>query len=110
VFPIVPPGAQPLPQHLVVVVDRVAEHVEVLHGAVDRRDLDGGDQPHPELRGGVGRVLHPIDRVVIAECEQLDAGGGCRLDHFARSQGSVRVARMALQVERRRVGAQGGVA
>ena len=43
---ILAPDAQAIAQHLIAVVDLIAEHVQILHVAVDRGDLDGRDNAH----------------------------------------------------------------
>ena len=105
-LPIPAPGPQPLAQHLVVVVDDVAEHVQILLVAVDRRDLDSGDDTNSCVGRRVERLLDAVDRVVVAQREQFDAGLGGGRDDVAGRQCPVRVERVALEVERGGIGAQ----
>jgi hypothetical protein len=78
------------------VVDAVAEHVEVLVGSVDRRDLGGGHHAHAvEGPGGQG-LVHARDRVVVGEREQLHARQGGVLHHLGGRQLAVGVQRMRL--------------
>ncbi len=100
------PGVQALAQRGIVVVDQVAQHVQVLLAAVDRGDLHRGNQPHAEAGGRLGGGLHPVDAVVVAQRQQLDAGLGGGGDHLPWLERAVGVQRVALQIEGRRIGAQ----
>ena len=72
------------------VVDAVAEDVEVLVVAVDGRQLGGGDDADRaagRVRGRQ-RLGDAVDRVVVAEREQLDARGGRAGDDLGRRAAS----------------------
>ena len=85
------------------VVDAVAEDMEVFVVAVDGRQLGGGDDANRAAGrvGGRQRLGDAVDRVVVAEREQLDARGGRAGDDLGRRQRAVRARRVRLQVERR---------
>ena len=85
----------------VAVVDAVAEDVEVLVGAVDRRDLGRGDDRTPCSRAGGERLVDAVDGVVVGQRQQLDAGGGGVGDDLGGRQLAVGVDGMGLEVERR---------
>ena len=56
-------------------VEQVAADVEVLALAVERRDLGGRDDGDAvEVVGDVQRLGDAVDRVVVGQREQLDAG------------------------------------
>ena len=63
---------QALAQERAAVVDPVAEHVQVLVRAVDRRDLGGRHHAHPVDGAGGQRLVDAVDRVVVGQREQLD--------------------------------------
>ena len=56
---------QALAQQRAAVVDPVAEHVQVLVLAVDRRDLGGRDDPDAVHGTGRERLVDTVDGVVI---------------------------------------------
>ena len=89
-----------------MVIDEVAEHVQVLLVAVDRGDLDGRNEADAQFRAGVQRLRDAVDGVVVAQREQLDARFRRGRDHPVRLEGSVRVERVALEVEGGPIGAQ----
>ena len=77
-------------QVLVGVVELVAEDVQVLVLAVDGGQLGGrAENAMPWSRGGGARLGHAVDRVVVGQREQLDAGGGRMRDHVGGRQGAV---------------------
>ena len=82
-------------------VDPVAEDVEVLVVAVDRRDLGGGHHPDAVHRTGGQGLVDPVDRVVVGQREQLHAGVRGVLHHLGGGQVTVRVERVRLQIEGR---------
>ena len=92
---------QALEQPRVVVVDPVAEHVQVLVGPVDRRDLGRRQQADAGCGRGRERLVDPVDGVVVGEREQLDAGGDRRRHDRPGLELAVGVARVRLQIERR---------
>ncbi len=92
--------AQPLCEHRVVMVDPVAEDVQVLVAAEHRGDLGGGDDRHAVLGAGRDRLVDAVDGVVVREGEQLDAGSRCVRDDLRGRQGPVGVQRMGLKLVR----------
>ena len=73
----------------VVVVDAVAEDVEVLALAVDRRELGRRARARrPCARAGRERLVDAVDRVMVGQREQLDArrGGRARPPRPARAR------------------------
>ena len=80
-------------------VDLVAEDVQVLVLAVDARELGGGREPDAVLARRGERLGHAGDRVVVAQREQLDAGGGGARHHLGGRQRAVGLRRVGLQVE-----------
>ncbi len=97
---------QALAQQRAAVVDPVAEHVQVLVLAVDRRDLRG--RHHADAVDGAGgeRLVDAVDGVVVGQGEQLDTGLRGVLHDLRSRKLPVRVDGVRLQVERR--GAHGG--
>jgi hypothetical protein len=87
---------QPLGQQRAAVVDPIAEHVQVLVVAVDGRDLGGGH--HPDAVDGTRGegLVHPVDRVVVGQREQLHTGRRGVFDHLGGRQLAVGVQRMRL--------------
>ena len=82
-------AAQPLEQQPIVVVDAVAEDVQVLVAGVDRRDLGRRQQRRSRARRRPReRLVDAVDGVVVAEREQLDAGRGGRGDEIAGTSSS----------------------
>ena len=77
-------------------VDPVAEHVQVLVVAVNRRDLGGGDHPDP-VHGARGeRLVDAVDGVVVGQRKQLHSGKGRVLHHLSSRQRSIGVERVRL--------------
>jgi hypothetical protein len=81
------------------VVDPVAEHVEVLVGAVHRRDLRGGHHAHAVEGAGGQRLVHAVDRVVVGQRQEAHARRGGVLDYLGGGELPVGVERMGLEVE-----------
>ena len=75
---------QRLEQARGVVVDEVAEHVEVLAVAVERGELDGGDHAEAVSRARLQRLVDAVHRVMVGERQQLHARVGGGRDHIAR--------------------------
>ena len=86
---------------LVRVVELVAEDVQVLVPAVDGGQLGGGREREAVAGGGVARLGHAVDRVVVRQRDELGAGGGRVGDHVGGRQGAVGMDRVRLQVEGR---------
>ena len=53
-------------------VDEITEHVQVAFAPPDRRDLDGGHDPHAHLLRRLEGLLDAADRVVVGQRQQLD--------------------------------------
>jgi hypothetical protein len=92
---------QALAEQRAPVVDPVAEDVQVLVVAVDRGDLRRGYHADPVHGAGGEGLVHAVDRVVVGQREQLDAGPGGVLHHLSGRQIAVRMERMRLKVEGR---------
>lgn len=80
---------KPLGEAGIVMVDAVAEDVQVTPAGVDRGDLNRGDHANPKLGGGLHRLFDPVNRVVVSQREQLDAGRDGQRDDLARRQRAV---------------------
>ena len=80
-------------------VDLIAEDVQVLVLAVHARELGGRRHADAVLARGGERLRHAGDRVVIAQREQLDAGGGRRRHDLRGRKRAVGLRRMRLQIE-----------
>ena len=106
VLAILAPGVQALAQPRIEVVDQVPEHVEVLLVQIDGRDLDRRDHANALVGPRRERFAHAVDRVVVAQREQLDARLARGRDHRARLERPVRVERVALKIEGGRFDAQ----
>jgi len=106
VLAVLTPRVQPAAQCRVLVIDQVPEHVQVLLVAVHGGDLDRRHQAKPEPGRGLGGGRDAVDRVVVAQREQLHAGLRRRGHHIRRLKRAVGVQRMALQIEGRRFDAQ----
>jgi hypothetical protein len=74
---------------LVGVVELVAEDVQILVRAVDGRELGGGREGDAVLGGGLARLGHAVDRVVVRQRDELGAGRGGVGDDVSRRQGAV---------------------
>ena len=92
---------QALGQQRAAVVDPVAEHVKVLVGAVDRRDLRGRHHPDAVQRSGGQRLVDTVDGVVVGQGKQLHPGESGILDHLRGRQLTVGEQGVRLQVEER---------
>ena len=53
-----------------------------------------------ELAGGGASLRNTVDRVVVAQGQELHPGGHGDRNHFPRGEGAVGVVRVALEVER----------
>ena len=101
-------GEQTLGEDRVVVVDAVAEHVQVLVAAEHRRDLGRGDDRHAVLGAGGDRLVDAVDGVVVGQRQQLDSGGRRVRDDLRGRQRPVGVQRVGLKlVGREAHGARG---
>ena len=74
---------QRLEQARGVVVDEVAEDVEVLAVVVERGELDGGDHAEAASRARLQRLVDAVHRVMVGERQQLHARVGRGRDHGA---------------------------
>jgi hypothetical protein len=88
-------------ERAMLVVDPVAEQVEVLLRTVQGRDLDRRDDPHAVSAPGGQRLFDAVDGVVIGQREQLDARRRGARDDLRGRQLSVGVTGVRLQVEGR---------
>ena len=91
-------------QQPIAVVDLVAEHVQVLVIRVHGRYLGRRQErnaPAPSCRQ---RLVDAIDRVVVAQREELDAGGRGQLHDRRRLELAIRMARMGLKVDAHQCG------
>ena len=86
-------------QRRVAVVELVAEHVQVLVLAVDRRELGRGRQAHAPLRRRGQRLGHAVDGVVVGQRQQLDAAARRERDHRGGRERAVGVRRVRLEIE-----------
>ena len=90
---------QALGQQRAAVIDPVAEHVQVLVAAVDRRDLGGRHHPHAVQGARREGLVHAVDGVVVGEGEQLHPRPRGVLHHLGGGQLAVGVQRVGLEVE-----------
>jgi hypothetical protein len=65
-------------------VDGIAQHVEVGVAAVDRGDLNAGNEAYPVLPSGLERFFDAVDGVVVGKRQQLHSGGRRGVDHPTR--------------------------
>ncbi len=90
------PVRQALAERLVVVVDAVAEDVEVLPEIVDGRQLDRRHEVDLARARGRERLVDAVDRVVVRERQQLDPRGRRGGHDGGRLERSVRARRVRL--------------
>ena len=98
-FAIAPGLQQPGGQHRVVVVDAVAEDVQVLEFPVHGGDLRGGHDLDAVLGPGGQGLVDPVHRVVVGQREKLHSGLCRRRHHTLRRQLTVGVDGVGLKVE-----------
>jgi hypothetical protein len=71
-------GAERVEQRRGVVVDEVAEDVEVLALPVEGRELDGGHDAQAASQARLQRLVDAVHRVMVGQRQQLHAGVGRR--------------------------------
>ena len=76
-------------QVLVGVVELVAEDVQVLVLAVDGGQLGGRAEGDASSLGGLARLGHAVDRVVVGQRHKFGARGRRMGDHVGGRQGAV---------------------
>ena len=79
-----PEPGERVEERAAAVVDAVAEDVQVLPLAVDRRELRRRDQAEAASRRRLERLVDAVHRVMVGEREQLHARGVRRRDHGRR--------------------------
>jgi hypothetical protein len=93
--PILTEPLEPVEEPGVGVVEAVAKDVKVLALAVQRGQLDRGDDAEVRrVRGRVERLLDAVDGVVVGEREQRDTGSRRARDDLRGWERPVRVRRM----------------
>ena len=93
-------GGGDLPQ-----VDPVPADVEVVGVLVHARHLDRRHQLDPKLLGGLRRLSHPGDRIVVGQRQRRNPGLGGFLDNLGGHQLPVGDRRMALKLNQHGRGA-----
>ncbi len=76
-----PEPGERVEERAAAVVDAVAEDVQVLPLAVDRRELRRRDQAETASRRRLERLVDAVHRVMVGEREQRHARGVRRRDH-----------------------------
>jgi len=77
-------GGERVEQRPGVVVDEVAEDVEVLAVAVEGGELDGGHDTQAASQAGLQRLVDAVHRVMVGQRQQLDARVGRGRHHRPR--------------------------